>query len=379
MRHAERGLCERQRDVGDHHSEVLEERQLRFSRRIHAFTSTLYSSTVETACICFKENTVFQCLPQMAGLVQPRASMGVMDASSVAVLIAGVLLGSLCTFALFVVLWCARRHRHRRRRSASCGSQEGVSEPSQSELSTARGRLERSSGVHLPARVISRVPARAHKKRYERLEDGAASRQDSCPPGTEHTSKGAAEMRELQDVVRLDACRQRLIDWLLANGEIDGLCRICRIEDAGLASRLKKQPHVLASKLAFRVFPPRTGRDPEDGHGDSTGTPITAHSFFRPLDGDSLKDSQALARRPIAFSDAEIVSFGGGAEEEELADLQAEGDASGDVSAITTTASSVRVLQQLSEAQQAVAAALAEARQRRGASQDRAQGDVVHL
>lgn len=45
MRHAERGLCERQRDVGDHHSEefseVLEERQLRFSRRIHAFT--LYS------------------------------------------------------------------------------------------------------------------------------------------------------------------------------------------------------------------------------------------------------------------------------------------------------------------------------------------------
>jgi len=91
------------------------------------------------------------------------------------------------------------------------------------------------------------------------------------------------------------------------------------------------------------------------------------------------KDSQALARRPIAFSDAEIVSFGGGAEEEELADLQAEGDASGDVSAITTTASSVRVLQQLSEAQQAVAAALAEARQRRGASQDRAQGDVVHL
>lgn len=315
----------------------------------------------------------------MAGLLQPRASMGVMDASSVAVLIAGVLLGSLCTFALFVVLWCARRHRHRRRRSASCGSQEGVSEPSQSELSTARGRLERSSGVHLPARVISRVPARAHKKRYERLEDGAASRQDSCPPGTEHASKGAAEMRELQDVVQLDACRQRLIDWLLANGEIDGLCRICRIEDAGLASRLKKQPHVLASKLAFRVFPPRTGRDPEDGHGDSTGTPITAHSFFRPLDGDSLKDSQALARRPIAFSDAEIVSFGGGAEEEELADLQAEGDASGDVSAITTTASSVRVLQQLSEAQQAVAAALAEARQRRGASQDRAQGDVVHL
>jgi hypothetical protein len=170
-------------------------------------------------------------------------------------------------------------------------------------------------------------------------------------------------MRELQDVVQLDACRQRLIDWLLANGEIDGLCRICRIEDAGLASRLKKQPHVLASKLAFRVFPPRTGRDPEDGHGDSTGTPITAHSFFRPLDGDSLKDSQALARRPIW----------GGAEEED------EGDASGDVSAITTTASSVRVLQQLSEAQQAVAAALAEARQRRGASQDRAQGDVVHL
>lgn len=43
------------RRVGDHHSEVLEERQLRFSRRIHAFTSTLYSSTVETACICFKE------------------------------------------------------------------------------------------------------------------------------------------------------------------------------------------------------------------------------------------------------------------------------------------------------------------------------------
>ena len=37
----------------------LEERQLRFSRRIHAFTSTLYSSTVETACICFKEDTVF--------------------------------------------------------------------------------------------------------------------------------------------------------------------------------------------------------------------------------------------------------------------------------------------------------------------------------
>ena len=306
-----------------------------------------------------------------------------MDASSVAVLIAGVLLGSLCTFALFVVLWCARRHRHRRRTSASCGSQVGVSEPSQSELSTARGRLERSSGVHPPARVISRVPARAYKKRYERLEDGAASRQDSCPPGTEHASKGAAEMRELQDVVQLDACRQRLIDWLLANGEIDGLCRICRIEDAGLASKLKKQPHILASKLAFRVFPPRTGRDPEDGNGDSTGTPITAHSFFRPLDGDSrkdsLKDSQALARRPIAFSDAEIVSFGGGAEEEELADLQAEGDASGDVSAITTTASSVRVLQQLSEAQQAVAAALAEARQRRGASQDRAQGDVVHL
>ena len=317
--------------------------------------------------------------PKWRVFVQPRASMGVMDASSVAVLIAGVLLGSLCTFALFVVLWCARRHRHRRRRSASCGSQEGVSEPSQSELSTARGRFERSSGVHLPARVISRVPARAHKKRYERLEDGAASRQDSCPPGTEHASKGAVEMCELQDVVRLDACRQRLIDWLLANGEIDGLCRICRIEDAGLASKLKKQPHVLASKLAFRVFPPRTGRDPEDGHGDSTGTPITAHSFFRPLDGDSLKDSQALARRPIAFSDAEIVSFGGGAEEEELADLQAEGDASGDVSAITTTASSVRVLQQLSEAQQAVAAALAEARQRRGASQDRAQGDVVHL
>jgi len=182
-------------------------------------------------------------------------------------------------------------------------------------------------------------------------------------------------MCELQDVVQLDACRQRLIDWLLANGEIDGLCRICRIEDAGLASRLKKQPHVLASKLAFRVFPPRTGRDPEDGHGDSTGTPITAHSFFRPLDGDS----PALARRPIAFSDAEIVSFGGGAEEEELADLQAEEDASGDASAITKTASSVRVLQQLSEAQQAVAAALAEARQRRGASQDRAQGDVVHL
>ena len=29
------------RDVGVHHSEVLEERQLRFSRRIHAFT--LYS------------------------------------------------------------------------------------------------------------------------------------------------------------------------------------------------------------------------------------------------------------------------------------------------------------------------------------------------
>ena len=300
-----------------------------------------------------------------------------MNASSVAVLIAGVLLGSLCTFALFVVLWCARRHRHRRRRSASCGSpaQEGVSEPSQSELSTARGRLERSSGVHLPARVISRVPARAHKKRYERLEDGAASRQDSCPSGTEH----AVEMCELQDVVQLNAYRQRLIDWLLANGEIDGLCRICRIEDAGLASKLKQQPHVLASKLAFRVFPPRTGRDPEDGHDDSTGTPITAHSFFRPLDGDSLKDSQALARRPIAFSDAEIVSFGGGAEEEELADLQAEEDDSGDVSAITTTASSVRVLQQLSEAQQAVAAALAEARQRRGASQDRAQGDVVHL
>ena len=300
-----------------------------------------------------------------------------MNASSVAVLIAGVLLGSLCTFALFVVLWCARRHRHRRRRSASCGSpaQEGVSEPSQSELSTARGRLERSSGVHLPARVISRVPARAHKKRYERLEDGAASRQDRCPPGTQHASKGAVEMCELQDVVRLDACRQRLIDWLLANGEIDGLCRICRIEDAGLASKLKQQPHVLASKLAFRVFPPRTGRDPEDGHDDSTGTPITAHSFFRPLDGDS----QALARRPIAFSDAEIFSFGGGAEEEELADLQAEEDASGDASAITTTASSVRVLQQLSEAQQAVAASLAESRQRRGASQDRAQGDVVHL
>lgn len=297
-----------------------------------------------------------------------------MNASSVAVLIAGVLLGSLCTFALFVVLWCARRHRHRRRRSASCGSpaQEGVSEPSQSELSTARGRLERSSGVHLPARVISRVPARAHKKRYERLEDGAASRQDSCPSGTEH----AVEMCELQDVVQLNAYRQRLIDWLLANGEIDGLCRICRIEDAGLASKLKQQPaHVLGSKLAFRVFPPRTGRDPEDGHDDSTGTPITAHSFFRPLDGDS----QALARRPIAFSDAEIFSFGGGAEEEELADLQAEEDASGDASAITTTASSVRVLQQLSEAQQAVAAALAESRQRRGASQDRAQGDVVHL
>ena len=136
-----------------------------------------------------------------------------MDASSVAVLIAGVLLGSLCTFALFVVLWCARRHRHRRRRSASCGSpaQEGVSEPSQSELSTARGRLERSSGVHVPARVISRVPARAHKKRYERLEDGAASRQDRCPPGTQHASKGAVEMCELQDVVRLDANNRRLV------------------------------------------------------------------------------------------------------------------------------------------------------------------------